>query len=597
MSMLALIRRHDVIRGLPRWLTILTAGATALLGLITYSAARGLTTAPELLIALIWLFAASYVLGGQDRRRCGDLEATLPIPARRLWLANLAALLTAGLISLALIIGLSSGALRLLDGLERGLVRPFPEPRDLLLLSSGFLLLLAWRESDHRDRPANWTDGLFQLVVILALILVLTSRPTASFLLLLLPALLLLWRSWRSLPAAFEARRPARGVRTSPPRIGTAAGGFETGGGAPPLLLQTSTLLLATAKHPAALVLGYGFLFGFGLLLGGIYTDLVKIRLTFLPITAYLIVTLMGKPLQLLGSFDSLPLSRRRMLGLLLLPCVGLLGLGFLAGDLGARHGGSDRERIRFLRTEEADLLVVPGAVCELAFDGLAPPAESPWGESHPVWSAEIMKGSRVRIYSPFSAPAGSSPRFFAWQLSRAAKAVYGVDLDPETLQERFLEHNAAGALRIREEQVLADEFIALVAQYPELRPLRGAPWFPLLIGLATLAALLLMPPYLRSFRAGLKDSRRNVALFTMLGGLLLLHLGVFSLLMAGLVQDFLLGDVVEILFRGIETAWPAARLGFWLVMILSLAGAWRIALRAFARAELPAKAKTACIL
>ncbi len=589
MSILALIWRHDAIRGLPRWLMILTAGATLLLGIITYSAARGMTPAFDLPLALTWLFASSHVLIGRDRRRCGELEATLPISARRLWLAHLAALLAADLISLILIVGLSFGVLGFLQGLEEGLARPFPTASDLLLLVSGFLLLLAWRESDHGIRPVTRVGGLLQLATILALILVLAQRPAASFLLLLLPAIVLFWRSWRGLPAVFESRRRGRPRSARPERTGTAAAGFETGGGAPAPIIQSMTLLFTTAKHPAALLLGYGFLFGFGMVQGGISADLMNIRLNYVPMTAYMILAMTAKPLQILGPFEALPLSRRRMLAILLLPCLGLLSLGYLAGRIGAEPGS---DRIRYLRTEEADLLVVPRSACELAWDGIAPPIESPWGESHPVWSSELVKGSSVRIYSPFSAPAGSSPRYFAWQLSRAAKAIYGVDLDQDELRRRFLERDTSGALRIRAERCRDGEFIALSAEYDGLRPVRGAPWFPLLIGLATLVSLLLLPPYLRSFRANLSDGRRNLAFAVMLTGLIVVHLGVYVLLMTGLIQDYLLSGVVEILARRIEVVWPAARFGFWFLMILSLAGAWRLALRSFSRAELPAKAK-----
>ena len=601
MSILALIRRHDALRGLPRWLVMMLAAATASLGLITYAAARRQALEPELLIALAWLFVSLFFVTDRDRRRCTALDLTLPIPSRRIWLAHVAAVTLAGLFSLLLIVGIIDGALRVLDDFGADFVDSLFAVSGLWQLPAGLLLLVAWRESAWKDRTGDatgkryWPQGLLQAGLILALILLLSKRPPATALLLLVPALILLARTWRHLPAVISLEAPGRASDARRPLARPAA--FDTSGGAPGQLLLGGAVLVGTAKHAAALALGYLFLIFFGAVLGGLFPDLLEIRLSFLPITIYMIFALVGKPLQMLAPFDALPVSRQRLLGLLLLPCILLLGLGFLVGEVKHRLDDPHPEALRVLYAEQGDMLVVPIAVCEIDWRGAPPAATAPWGERHEVWSAPLVKGSRARIYSPFSAPSGCSPEFFAWQLARAGEAVYGVELSAEELQRRFLQVDATGNLRVREEMIAGEDGIALSAAYPDLRARRGAPWFAISLGLSTMITLLLLPAYFRGFRAGLSEVRRNTAFAVILVALISLHLGVYALLMAGIIQDYVLAAGVEILARQGEEAIPGGRFLFMLVVVLATAGAWSLAVRSFEKTELTPKRQGACLM
>jgi len=594
MSIIALIRRHDALRGLPRWLVMMIAAATASLGLITYAAARRQELAPEILIALAWFFVTLFFLTDRDRRRCAAFDLTLPIPARRIWLAHVTAVTIAGMVSLAIIVGIISGALRLLDRIDAGLVDSVLGVSGLLQLPAGLLLLVAWRESSWRDRAGDevgkryWPGSLFQVLVVLALVLLLSQRPPASALLLLAPALILLTRTWRGLPAVITLEAPGATAGMRQPLARPAS--FDTEGGVHGGLLLAVTVLTGTAKHFAALLFGYLFLLFFGAVLGGLFPDLLPIRLTFLPITVYMIFAMVGKPLQLLAPFDALPVSRQRLLAILMLPCVLLLSVGYVIGETTHRLGGFRQERLRVLQAEEADMLVVPTFVCEIARDGAPPPAVAPWGESHQVWSAPLAKGLDARIYSPFSAPSGCSPEFFAWQLARAVEAVYGVALPDEELQRRYLRVDGAGALRVRSEMVLGENRIAIREHYPDLRSKRSAPWFLILLGLATLLSLVLLPPYFSGFRAAHSDTRRNVAFGVILVLVMVVHLGVYALLMAGVIQDYLLSGGVELLARHLDSTIPGARIYFGLILVLVAAAAWRWAARSFERAELTPK-------
>lgn len=164
---------------------------------------------------------------------------------------------------------------------------------------------------------------------------------------------------------------------------------------------------------------------------------------------------------------------------------------------------------------------------------------------------------------------------------------MHGVAIPAAELSQRYLIHDGDGALRVREADLTGCCHLALHADYPELTTPRGAPWFPLLIGLATVATLLLLRFYFRSFRVNLSGARRNLYLFGILAVLLLLHLGVYSLLMMGVVNDYVLSGGFEILSRKAEAALPGARILFWMMVLLGTAGAWRLALRGFERAEL----------
>ncbi len=587
--MLSLIRRHSAIRGLTRWLMLMAAGATMLLGVVTYAGTRDRLLDPQYLLAYAWLFTGLIFMLGHDRRRCSAFDLTLPLTSRQIWLAHLAAVLSIGFLSLAVIGGITAGLLALLGRAGSPLSRPDVGLAGLLLLPAGLVLLVSLREMFWRNRGGLATAGqnrivsLLQLIGILGLILILSRYGLWTVLLLLLPSLFLFRRVWLSLPAGIGLEEDGGSSGSRAPL--SRPSDLDIDGGLPRSILLWISVVRSTAKNGPALLLGNGFIVFFGMMLGGLPMIFGGQPVLLLPFTVYILFALVAKPLQMLGMYASLPISRERLLVMLLLPGMIFLSFGYCVGKISAAILGKQTDLIGIVREDDGDRLRVPTAICELT-RGELPSVTAPWHESHEAQRKTIIGGTD--IYSPFSTPVGCSEEYFAWQLGRAMEAVYGVTITAEELQHRYLTTDEQGALRVREDQLAEKLAITLVDDYPELRKRSWAPWYLVLVGGAGLATLLLLPWYLGRFRALHSDSSRNRRMIVVLALLIMAHSAAYAFL-SGKGAEALTGSL-EIVSRTAGNTVPGASWIFLLLMAGAISVAWRWALRSFAVAELPTR-------
>jgi hypothetical protein len=133
----------------------------------------------------------------------------------------------------------------------------------------------------------------------------------------------------------------------------------------------------------------------------------------------------------------ALPISRRTMLAMAIIPILFLLGVsgevGMLAGY--ARQG---RDLIRqgdpshFRPTGTLDVWVYP-AFWQIAPDGRVPAIQAPWGEG---FQPEPVRILGLTLYNPYATGETSSQQFEAWQFARATSDIYGRPMTPRELAE-----------------------------------------------------------------------------------------------------------------------------------------------------------------
>lgn len=192
----------------------------------------------------------------------------------------------------------------------------------------------------------------------------------------------------------------------------------------------------------------------------------------------------------------ALPVSRRQLLLVLIVPTVITLSLGGLIAKGWADYQHSERPAVTLdneLERLPADGsgqkrfdgwvdVIVPLRHWRLAPGGVVPLQAGPGGESVRPRAVHPLGLSFLTVYNPFDAPKGSSQAFTAWQFSRALQAEYGVQLEADELSERYLDTQRDGRVAISHKQVShnldhqeAEEgewygsMGTLTADYPEL--------------------------------------------------------------------------------------------------------------------------------
>jgi len=211
---------------------------------------------------------------------------------------------------------------------------------------------------------------------------------------------------------------------------------------------------------------------------------------------AALIVAAAQRVLTGMQFLAALPVPRRQLLLMLLVPTVISLTLGGLIARGWAEYRHSERPVVtvdKQLERLPADGsgqmrfdgwvdVIVPLRHWRLAPGGVPPLQAGPDGESVRPRAVHPLGLSFLTVYNPFDAPQGSSQGFTAWQFSRALQAEYGVHLEAAELSERYLETGRDGRVAISPKQVShnldlhnADEgqwygsMGTLTTDYPEL--------------------------------------------------------------------------------------------------------------------------------
>jgi len=587
--MLSRIRRDRSLRSLPIWAIAALVNSSVLLGMIFWQrATQGVGSIPTMsLLLTCWLGAAVYLAFGAARTRCSALDVSLPIAARSLWLSHVVAVVIGG----AVVIGLSLLAVALHEWLlderttlETGL------PTLTALLAAGLLLatlLLQAPSPSLRRIPVTRGFVLWAILVLAGVPVVLIFAARAGLAGVAVPLIIAgavgVWL-YRSVPPTFAL------VPLEPSAGGNTVVGDSSDRGSddarPRMVLPLTVLggvsggLKEVATVPFAIA--FAMVLGGGLAAIDRSGGLRELRFMYIPMMTYMLIAFVGPRLMLLHHLDALPIRRRTICAALLLPYLLLVLVGYAAG---AFVGSGAEKRVEYVNMEVAEgdfWVTAPLRVYDVAWDGEPRAIESPWGESHPAKPRKLVGVSRAAAYSPYDAPPGSSKRFVALQISRAAEEVYGVAIPPGEIAERYLVAREDGTIAPSEGR------LTLRADYPALRA-RSGPLFPALLMLAAAPWLLVTAGFFRAYRGGVGEWVRHAIFWGTMGVLLLFWIGLTIATLAGFMRPWVIRGLVEIpVMRLGETT--AGTVAVWAVSLVVMVGAYLLAEAQFLRMEIPAK-------
>jgi hypothetical protein len=588
------VRRDEAWRWLPLWMLVTALTTSALLGgCYAQAVRRHQPPSLALLESVVWLALAIYLAFGRVGFRCSRLDLTLPVPARRLWLAHLTAVLLSG----AAVAGASVGVVILVNGLM-GKIQPIRAAeldlsRMVALLGTGLVMavsLLETRKPGLRSIPMSRWAALWRASVlagVLVLTVVLAELPLAWLLIPLAFALAVGFGVYRSLPATFallplepDDGEPA--ARRQPPELSEL----------PPERARRfhSLLFWILQSHvkfgPATPWVAYSLLALLGVVLSGVFGIWMgsdDLRFLYIPFATYMLLAFVGPGMSQLHQLDPLPISRRLLFGVLMLPSLLALVAGYGAGRIALAVLEKPTDLVEYRIDERGMYVWVPERYLEVTWNGEPPALHSAWGESHPAWSVPLFRGSRARMYSPFIAAEESSAPFEALMVSRAVESVYGAPVPHAEILDRYF--------RVEGDRLtgLQEGGLTLREDYSQLVPLDTGPAFPLLMVLTGVPWLLLVALFLRTYRAGVAGWVRQAAMWGPL--ILLLALMVVPMVAAlkGWVRPWVVRGLVEILTLDLGQT-VVGTLAAWGSSALLLLAAYWLAQAGFLRIEVPAQ-------
>lgn len=600
------------LRNLPWWLAITALNTSVLIGLLLWrQAARGTDLAPPLteLLLVFWMAVAIYLLFGRPASRSPHLALTLPIPTRVLWRRQFVSSLIAGLVVLAT----SLGVLALHDWLlDSGGGRPALQLEYspfVLPLVAGLLLVTTLIDGIE---PGLWnprTASGYRLKVaaaltgVLALLLLMQNWPVLAAASCALSAVAVLRRSVRALPLAYRLvpARAAEPRRTD--RSTEAVAMVPSGAVGQRRIWRLVYTVLHTAPpwKQAAPWLLYFFVGFMGFLLAGGFDrwfDARELRYLYLPLGSYMLLAGFGLLTYHLYRIDPLPLPRRTLFAILVMPGILWFCFGYAGGLLALATDPEPRPALDYKvlppRAELGSMVWVDidPAFMRASLSGRVPALTSDWGESHPAWSEPLFRGLPIRVYNPYNTAAETSADFEALLTSRAIEAVYGRSLPPATISDRYFEIENDKVSGVRQSSRAASHqetgfARTLLADHPDLEPPDRGPETPVFLMLGLVPGLLLIGWIVRSFRA--ENSERFVrvrywlALGVLLGALLVqVLLSIFGLLNT----DAAIALLAMLIHRLGED--PLLRILTWLASLAAISFSYRVALRQFERAEIP---------
>jgi len=324
----------------------------------------------------------------------------------------------------------------------------------------------------------------------------------------------------------------------------------------------------------------FAFVVGGGLSL--VADDLSPLRFAYIPLATFIMFSSIGPRLRRLHHLDPLPVARRVLFAVLIVPYFAVFFAGYGLGALASARSSGNSDLVGLVSVEGSARVVVPQRFVRIAWNGQVPPAVAPWGESHtPARSTPLWKGGRALVYSPYSTPEGSSKEFVAWQLSRALEAVYGVRVPATEIAERHLSVGERGV-------VAADPAgFSPRRAYPGLRPAGTGPLFAAMTLLVCLPWLIAVAALLSLYRSGVTDRGRQVMVWSVTGAAVATLLLFAAAVVADWVQPWIVQWAVELPVRHLGESVPGT-LATWVVCAVLLAVGYRIAGARFARMEVP---------
>ncbi len=580
-----LIRRDPAVRSLARWIPILMLNIFFFLGLYHHLVLRAGSPWPTGLAWILWSAAALYLGLAKVDGRCSDLDLTLPLSARRLWLAHVAALVLGGALILGLALVVAALASRFVNRLLSTPQSELDVVAVAMHLGAGLLLAIALLQGARpklqripRD-PGRvlWTVAV--LVGVAGLVGWFQALPIYFALLPLAAAAAVAYRTYRALPEAFTVDGA---VSATAPEADTGSSFTAKDWGRSRSALG---VVLRTVLGDVKVWLNLVCVLLMGVLLGGGLSawllDIEELRYIYVPFVIYFLISFSNLVLRQLYVVDPLPLSRDKVLALFVLPQLALLVLGYGAGATLVQELRPDR--VGFHYQEANHYVVIPLRHWEIVRSTDPETATTPWGETWKAGRRPLGSGSRWAIQSPVSTPPGSSRELVAWQLSRAVERVYGRRIAPEELSRRYLDVDPDGKV------VPKAAGLTIADDYPDLVPRGSGPLCPLLLALVVPTWFLLLALVLRFCRAGVTKRVQLGVLWSILALLLVLVFAQLGASVADLIDPSALRGFLEIRILHLGES-LVATVALWGMSVLLAAGSYLLVRAEFERIEVTAE-------
>ncbi|GEM_PF-2482377 len=597
--MFALVRRDAAFRMLPKWVILvpLLVMQVEIFRVTLLFKARAFETEVggaqlALWALIIWIPLALFLGISGAARRSTDLDLALPVPARRLWLTHFAVVFLSALLMLILsVLAISIPSVGFGEWFRRGQAAlTGPNALGLIFrIGVGVFVSGVLIQSMDRDlskirvtRRYVWVASA-SLIGVFGLILLLNLLHAGFGLVPLLAAGALAARQVRALPGTLsvapgraEALPGALPDESPVERQVSAAGAW----GHSLLVLRTALRLYSKKAVTPYLVLP--ILVGMGVALSGIIYSEEALRYSMVFMTAYVFLIFVSQAIQGMALLDPLPVSRRSLYRMLVLPSLVAVLLGYGAGRVGDgyRDFHGDHVEYRLDRTGRGCCTFVPLSFWRIAWDGQPPATASPWGESRPAWTRPLYRGSRAVLYSPYSTPRGSSRDFVALQLCRAIRDVYDLDLPPEVISKRYLAEDEGGSV------IPNPDGPGFLDDHPGLVPVSTGSMFPVILLMIGFAWFIPVSVYLREFRAGVSNRRRKVLVITLAVLCLVLHLLPLPLGELDLASPSVAAAALSIVVCRVAGVLPGGAFAVWALAVLGFAGMYLLGQVQFRRME-----------
>jgi hypothetical protein len=586
--MMDLIRRDAAATVSARWVVLVIIGTQALLAQIlalwafsTEGGRTGLGDTPPIWGAVVmWLSVVVVLLLVARGRRYHEFDMALPIPAARLWSAHtglLAAVTSVTVAATSLlnwVLVLTAGAKSWeADVLWRMLALLAPVGFRAIPAAVLSAVVVQSLKAGH-DRPPALREPLMfgTLAALLPVFLLVEAFPAVGIVVVALAAGLWAW-TLRRLPSAFEMVGPVTRV----------------GGGAPATAREAVVPAMSPArlvavvhrslnKMPLGMLVLVPVLLAFGFLLSGFVRRAGEdpIRFGMVAMTAYILLAASGMAPRRLFLIDGLPISRRAVFAIIVLPLIGLVTFGYATGEVLGDVVGSGHPLITVIETDGTPGIRVVVEAFRAARPDEVPPNTSPWGESHRPAMVSPWPDARYVLYSPYSVPPDASQRFFELQLARAYEDLYGTGA--HGVEVSFSSEASAEVQRTM--PVPPPHGSRWLA--PDLR----APAYPVLLAVALIPWFLFFALYARTMRAGISEKVRGTAFWAALGLLLFVHLAQFRPLIDDRVDLLAAGGLIHAALRGWAAWMPGGFVGVWVACALAVVPAYLLAQEFFVRVE-----------
>jgi hypothetical protein len=595
---LSQLTRDRALRSSPLWIVVTALNTSVLMGVIAMRLARdGSGQPPTRQLALVLgLALAVYLLTSGVRSRCRRIDMSVPLSTKNLWMVHSLATCLAGFLILLVSVAVLVAHLSILSRISEY------SGSGGELVSVGTKLAAIWflavmvMQSYRTDlrKPTGRKSILMSLATGAAVLILAVILEGQSLSLSIVPIVVgaaLGFRSFIGLPETFSLTPLEVSAQSTTPSAAdpSPTSVSPTAAATTPAHRPLGVLIARVLFHtpPWGAATGWVallFIAGLGFLMSGVlraWEPDADVRLWVATMTVYMLLAFFPPLTFRLPTLDPLPVSRRFLFALLVLPAVLSLMLGYGGGWLAQKLLG-DTTRLVQYRVEMPHYWVsVPYANLEVAWDGDVPELTSPWGESHPASSSPLIRGGAAALYSPYNTPEEGTAAFEALLLSRAIDAVHGVSIPHEELLDRYFEVDGDRLLGLR------PGGLTLEQDFPNLGRPVGQRQFLFLMAFVLVPWFLLLAVFLRTFRASLSDRTRQVAFWGLLGLSLLLMLGQVVLAVTGYARPDVLRGTIEVTLRQ-ATDSPLTALATAATCLLLMAASYLLAQWQLMKAEIP---------